>query len=1178
MAYETNWLHNRIALGTAALLAGTALAMGGIALAPTGASADDAAPMTVSAADGTVEVSVGGTFNTSSAEGMFGRINDMRSEADATPLSWSTGLEAAAQQRAVECALAGTGAAVSNGEIVAVGSDATALLDAWHSQKDAYAEDEGDPAAAAYANLVSSGFSAIGAASYTAADGTTYVVVEFGTDASATGTVAPDGASATAAVPASSLDCLIDAPISLETGTSGTIYYELSYNGSPAVTSQTPTWTSDNPGVMSVDANGTLSAASEGTATISLTVGGVVMGGVTIEAVSPTAVSAALPDASTSLDVDYGVDPTPLLPQTATVTWSNGATTEEPVAWDAVDPASYTTPGGTFAVEGTAAGLPVSVSVTVGPLYIVDVAQPADVVTEQGVPTELPATVTATMADGSTSEVAVSWEAVDQSAWSSEAGGFDVAGWVEGWDQPVSLHVVLNAPEPEPEPEPEPLPGGESGSSTDLGDAPGDVGGIEGGTQPGGDEPAGSEGSGGEEETGGEESGTAVPLSANPVALTVQAGTVPELPATVEVAYSDGSTEEVAVTWEDVDPADFAETGEIELSGTLEGIEGLTARATVTVTPAPETPAEPAIAGVVNPDGVTTVAGTAPELPATVEVRYDDKTSGSAPVTWEEVDPADYAQPGTFTVGGTVEGTDLPAEVTVTVEEAPAVPEGVEDVAVTTQAGTAPELPATVEVTWSDGDVTEEAVVWEDLDPSDYAEDGTFTVEGALANVEGVRVVATVTVVETPAEPAIAGVVNPDGVTTVAGTAPELPATVEVRYDDKTSGSAPVTWEEVDPADYAQPGTFTVGGTVEGTDLPAEVTVTVEEAPAVPEGVEDVAVTTQAGTAPELPATVEVTFDDGTAEQVDVAWAEIDPASYAHAGTFTVEGSLEGIDGLKARATVTVEALKATSIAPSSVETVAGTAPSLPQKVEVTWSDGSVTEESVAWEALDPTLYAQAGTFSVDGTVEGVSGLTATCTVNVAAPATPQSVDTPANVNTDAGVAPALPATVTVRYSDGSTQQHKVTWEAVDAASYHNGGSFTVKGTVDGTDLTTQVTVVVANAKVTGIQNNLAVQTKLGVAPALPETASVRWSNGDVTNEKVTWNAVDPSLYRKVGTFTVNGTVVGYSVPCTVTVVDQVVQTGDDTNMVPVVVGAVAGVAIVAAAVALIVRNRRNRG
>ena len=311
-----------------------------------------------------------------------------------------------------------------------------------------------------------------------------------------------------------------------------------------------------------------------------------------------------------------------------------------------------------------------------------------------------------------------------------------------------------------------------------------------------------------------------------------------------------------------------------------------------------------------------------------------------------------------------------------------------------------------------------------------------------------------------------------------------------------------------------------------------------------------------------------MTFDDGTTEQVDVTWAEIDPASYAHAGTFTVEGTLEGIDGLKARATVTVEALKATSIAPSSVETVAGTAPTLPQKVKVTWSDGSVTEESVVWEALDPTLYAQAGTFSVDGTVEGASGLTATCTVSVTAPATPQSVDTPANVDTDAGVAPALPATVTVRYSDGSTQQHKVTWEAVDAARYHNGGSFTVKGTVDGTDLTTQVTVVVANAKVTGIQNNLAVQTKLGVAPKLPETASVRWSNGDVTNEKVTWNAVDPTLYRKVGTFTVNGTVVGYSVPCTVTVVDQVVQTGDDTNMVPVVVGAVAGD----------LRHRRSRG
>ena len=68
-------------------------------------------------------------------------------------------------------------------------------------------------------------------------------------------------------------------------------------------------------------------------------------------------------------------------------------------------------------------------------------------------------------------------------------------------------------------------------------------------------------------------------------------------------------------------------------------------------------------------EAVTTTAGTAPQLPATVTAVYNDgsKDNVGTTVTWEPVDPADYAQPVTFTVRGAIAGTSLAAEATVTV-------------------------------------------------------------------------------------------------------------------------------------------------------------------------------------------------------------------------------------------------------------------------------------------------------------------------------------------------------------------------------------------------------------------------------------------------------------------------------------------------------------------------------
>jgi len=71
----------------------------------------------------------------------------------------------------------------------------------------------------------------------------------------------------------------------------------------------------------------------------------------------------------------------------------------------------------------------------------------------------------------------------------------------------------------------------------------------------------------------------------------------------------------------------------------------------------------------INDVFIETVVGTAPILPTTVTVKYADNTSGQIAVTWDAIDPASYAQAGSFTVEGEAAGTSLKAIATVTVKQ-----------------------------------------------------------------------------------------------------------------------------------------------------------------------------------------------------------------------------------------------------------------------------------------------------------------------------------------------------------------------------------------------------------------------------------------------------------------------------------------------------------------------------
>ncbi|NUT47906.1 MAG: hypothetical protein HOV94_11445, partial [Saccharothrix sp.] len=68
------------------------------------------------------------------------------------------------------------------------------------------------------------------------------------------------------------------------------------------------------------------------------------------------------------------------------------------------------------------------------------------------------------------------------------------------------------------------------------------------------------------------------------------------------------------------------------------------------------------------------------------------------------------------------------------------------------------------------------------------------------------------------------------------------------------------------------------------------------------------------------------------------------------------------------------------------------------------------------------------------------------------------------SAETRVGVAPALPDAVTVRLSDGTTQQRKVTWDAADVS---RPGVVEVSGDVIGTDTAARATVTVTGAALT---------------------------------------------------------------------------------------------------------------
>lgn len=143
----------------------------------------------------------------------------------------------------------------------------------------------------------------------------------------------------------------------------------------------------------------------------------------------------------------------------------------------------------------------------------------------------------------------------------------------------------------------------------------------------------------------------------------VKTGSALELPQTVQVRYTDGTSADKAVTWDEVPADKLAAAGSFTVGG---AIADTPMRATVVVTVVDD------IAALLN-YSTTVSKGAEPVLPDSLPAVMADGTvlSASFPVTWDAVEEGAYEEAGIVKVHGTssVFGKDVAVTASVRVQE-----------------------------------------------------------------------------------------------------------------------------------------------------------------------------------------------------------------------------------------------------------------------------------------------------------------------------------------------------------------------------------------------------------------------------------------------------------------------------------------------------------------------------
>lgn len=394
------------------------------------------------------------------------------------------------------------------------------------------------------------------------------------------------------------------------------------------------------------------------------------------------------------------------LPSKVTVVMKDGKTKNEtPVKWSQVD--SLGRAGTEFEVTGlTDNGMTVKVKVKVM-AHIVDIDVAEDIVVVRGtkaddVLAKLPATVTAIYSDDTESDVEVKWDTKGLSDKDfAKEGEVTVKGKVAGTDQKAECTITVVKSDAEIPASVEPIAGisvPEGASADAVREALKGVKAtvrMKDGKTTAESEITWTEVPAAADTYGNSVVAKGVTVNGNlPVEVIVTSTTainkvaeVPQikverdakadtvtgqLPKKVAVTYSDGHTDEAAVTW-NTDGLDkhLATVGEYTIEGS---VEGTTLKATcklVVETPASEIPVRPATFAPVEVFEASSAADVLKALPKKVSVMMKDDSQEDYDVDWENVPALDWGADD-VTVGGKVRGTELTVSCMVRVKPRPA--------------------------------------------------------------------------------------------------------------------------------------------------------------------------------------------------------------------------------------------------------------------------------------------------------------------------------------------------------------------------------------------------------------------------------------------------------------------------------------------------------------------------
>ena len=415
-----------------------------------------------------------------------------------------------------------------------------------------------------------------------------------------------------------------------------------------------------------------------------------------------------------------------------------------------------------------------------------------------------------------------------------------------------------------------------SGGSGSSGGGPGPAPNVPG---PG---PGGSGGGGGGGGSGGGSGGNppSIQSIAN-ISANVIKGQSYQPPATVTAVMTNGTSQQVAISWDNNSP-DTSNTGVIILNGT---VAGYAATVTLTLTVESSSP----IARIDNLNA--TVEEEQPfELPASVTAILEDGNSRQVEINWD-IDNIDTGQPGIVIINGTVAGYSGTVKLTINVKPRVSIKK-IDDIKVEIKVGDSFTLPAQVEALMSDDSTQEVDISWT---PSgvDSSKAGNYEFEGT---VEGYSKTVKL---KLKIEPRVSiKKIDDIKVQIKVGDSFTLPAQVEALMSDDSTKEVDISWTpSTVNTDVA--GIFSFSGQVEGYTSEVSLLLIVKAIPPPPppplsiKKINNIEVEINVGDSFTLPTQVAALMSDDSTKQVAISWTP-STVNTDVAGNFSFSGQVQG--------------------------------------------------------------------------------------------------------------------------------------------------------------------------------------------------------------------------------------------------------------------------------------------